>query len=86
MKVLYLTNLASPYRVDFFNELSKYCDLTVLFERKKAADRDDEWYSNNYKFKAIFLNSKNIYRYTKEKTLNVKLAQIVFSKTGKIKY
>lgn len=60
MKVLYLTNLASPYRVDFFNELSKYCDLTVLFERKKATDRDDEWYSDNFKFKAIFLNSKNI--------------------------
>lgn len=60
MKILFLTNLAAPYRVDFFNELSKYCDLTVLFERKRAADRDDRWYSNNYKFKAIFLNSKNI--------------------------
>lgn len=60
MKVLYLTNLASPYRVDFFNELSKYCELTVLFERKKADDRDDDWYSNSFKFKAIFLNSKNI--------------------------
>lgn len=60
MKVLYLTNLAAPYRVDFFNELSKYCDLTVLFERKKAADRDDEWYSSNFKFNTIFLNSKNI--------------------------
>ena len=60
MKILYLKNLAAPYRVDFFNELSKYCDLTVLFERKRADDRDDGWYSNNYKFKGIFLNSKNI--------------------------
>lgn len=60
MKVLYLTNLSSPYRVDFFNELSKYCELTVLFERKKADDRDDNWYSNSFKFKAIFLNSRNI--------------------------
>lgn len=60
MKVLFLANIPSPYRVDFFNELRKYCDLTVLFERKKAADRDDEWYSNNYGFKAFFLNSKSI--------------------------
>lgn len=55
MKLLYITNIPSPYRVDFFNELSKYCDLTVLFERKKADDRDDNWYGNRFKFKAVFL-------------------------------
>ena len=60
MKVLYLTNLPSPYRVDFFNLLSKYCDLTVLFERKTANDRNDEWYSNKFDFNGIFLKSKNI--------------------------
>ncbi|MFQ6836295.1 MAG: glycosyltransferase family 4 protein [Thomasclavelia spiroformis] len=54
MKVLFLTNIPSPYRVDFFNELGKYCELTVLYERKKADDR--EWLSNkNINFKAIFL-------------------------------
>ena len=31
MKLLFLTNIPSPYRVDFFSELGKSCDLTVLF-------------------------------------------------------
>ncbi len=43
MKVLFITNVPSPYRVDFFNELGKYCQLTVCFERKRASDRDEKW-------------------------------------------
>ncbi|WP_455684657.1 glycosyltransferase family 4 protein [Thomasclavelia sp.] len=60
MNVLYLTNIPSPYRVDFFNELNKYCDLTVLFERRKADDRNDEWYCNKFNFNGIYLKSRNI--------------------------
>ena len=56
MKLLWLTNIPSPYRVDFFNELGKLCELTVLFEKRSASDRDDSWKSFNVKnFKAIFL-------------------------------
>ena len=55
MKVLFLANIPSPYRVDFFNELGKQCELTVLFEKKKADDR--EWNTSNYThFNCIFLN------------------------------
>lgn len=43
MKVLFVTNFPSAYRVDFFNELGKGCDLTVAYERKKAAHRDEKW-------------------------------------------
>lgn len=57
MKVLFLTNIPSPYRVDFFNEFGKYCDLTVTFEGKKATDRDNKWKADNvYNFKAVYLN------------------------------
>ena len=42
-KVLYITNIESPYRVRFFNELAKHCDLTVLYEREKSANRNAEW-------------------------------------------
>lgn len=34
MKILFLTNVPSPYRVAFFNELGKHCELTVLFEKR----------------------------------------------------
>jgi len=61
MKVLYITNIPSPYRVDFFNELGKYCELIVLFERESAGDRDKRWKPNNFNnFKAIFLKGKKI--------------------------
>lgn len=54
MKVLWITNIPSPYRVDFFNELGKYCDLTVLYERKKADNR--QWNSDeNKNYKVVFL-------------------------------
>lgn len=61
MRILYLTNIPSPYRVDFFNELGKLCELTVIFERRSAIDRESSWLNNNYlNFKAIFLKGINI--------------------------
>ncbi|MED4689082.1 glycosyltransferase family 4 protein [Peribacillus frigoritolerans] len=61
MKILYLTNIPAPYRVNFFNELGKMCDLTVLFERSDASDRDNQWFENkNENYKAIFLKGKKI--------------------------
>ena len=56
MKVLFMANIPSPYRVDFFNELGKYCDLTVTFEGKTATDRDAKWKAAEYQnFKAVFM-------------------------------
>lgn len=43
MKVLFLTNIPSPYRVDFFQELGALCELTVLYELEKAEDRNEAW-------------------------------------------
>ena len=43
LRVLYVTNLPSPYRTEYLNELGKKCDLTVLFERETASDRDPTW-------------------------------------------
>lgn len=42
-RILYTTNTLSPYRIDFWNELSKYCDVTVLIERSGLKDRDAKW-------------------------------------------
>lgn len=49
MKTIIHTNLPSPYRVDFFNSLSAFCDLTVVYERKKAKNRNDNWYGKKEK-------------------------------------
>lgn len=64
MKVLYLTNIPSPYRVAYFNELGKMCELTVLFEKKGHADRDKSWLDFQVKnFKGIFLNGIKVGTY-----------------------
>ena len=55
MNVLFITNIPSPYRVDFFNELGKHCDLTVCFERKTSAERNIKWKGKNAStFKEVF--------------------------------
>lgn len=48
MKVLYICNFESPYRIDFWNELTKYCDVTVLFTetKKQQVGRNSKWFSN----------------------------------------
>ncbi len=59
MKVLFMTNIPSPYRVDFFNELGKYCDLTVAFTSTSASHRDTSWQSFSFNhFKGMFLKGK----------------------------
>ena len=61
MKVLFLVNTPSPYRVDFFNELGKLCDLTVLFETTNARTRDSKWTAEKFSnFKAKFLKGVRI--------------------------
>lgn len=58
-KILYITNIPSPYRVNFFNELGRFVELTVLFEKAFSKSREKEWHQNNFEnFKAYFLSAK----------------------------
>ena len=50
MKVLFCVNLPSPYRVDFFNEYGKLCDLEVCYERSKSSERDSKWKATKPRF------------------------------------
>lgn len=59
MKVLFLTNIPSPYRVAFFNELGKEVELTVLFEKGASDERDASWKEYHFQnFTGIILPSR----------------------------
>lgn len=52
-----MVNVPAPYMVNYFNELGKYCDLTVIFEKATSTERDKSWNEYNFKsFKGIILN------------------------------
>ena len=57
MKILFLTNIPSPYRVDFFNELGRSVELTVVCERAGDRTRNRRWAVQTAKtFKLILLS------------------------------
>ena len=61
MKVLFLTNVPSPYRVDFFNELGKCCELTVGFEKNTSDERDSSWQKYKFvHFEGVILKGRSI--------------------------
>lgn len=61
MRVLYLTTVPTPYKVDFFEELGKECDLTVLFENRTVSYREESWMVKEFRnFNAVFLKGANI--------------------------
>lgn len=74
MKVLFITNIPAPYRIDFYNELGKYVDLTVIFEAKGAEGIRFNWNIDEINnFKAIFLDEGNI----KEKRIDWKILKYI---------
>ena len=56
MKILFLTNVPSPYRVEFFNQLGEKCELTVLYQKKRSLERDKKWIGKSRNtFKEVYL-------------------------------
>ncbi|SEN61570.1 glycosyltransferase family 4 protein [Paenibacillus sp. OV219] len=68
MRVLFITNIPAPYRVDFWNELGLHCDLTVWFEASSEKDREWEIDGLGKNFKYKFLNG---YTFGLDKHLNL---------------
>lgn len=62
-RVLFLTNIKTPYRVEFFNQLAKHCDLTVLYEKEKPSNRNADWMNTTEcDYKVKFLSGISIKR------------------------
>lgn len=58
MKVLILTTVMAPYRIDLFNELGKKLSLTVCFEQIHDKTRNNDWYKSNFNnFNSIVLKN-----------------------------
>ena len=59
LKVLFLANVPSPYRVEFFNALSTDCDLTVLYQLYRSSERDTQWTAQaSGTYRQVFLRGK----------------------------
>ena len=44
MKILFVFNHPAPYKINLLNQLSKYYDLHVIFERDKNKNRSNDFY------------------------------------------
>ena len=60
-KVLFITNIPAPYRIDFFNALGRLVDLTVIFEAKTTPKTTFNYNLDSIsQFRAIFLSDGDI--------------------------
>lgn len=77
-KVKWISNVPSPYRMDFFNKLGKYVDLTVVFEAETVSSLNNTWFQRKRveNFTAIFLKKGKI----EEKKINFRIIKQISSK------
>ncbi|MBE5749751.1 MAG: glycosyltransferase family 4 protein [Clostridiales bacterium] len=84
LKILFSTNVPSPYRVDFFNELGNLCDLTVVFTDRSFKHRDNSWKDFHFKnFRGVFLKGipfkTNRICFSIKKILNERFDKIIIA-------
>ena len=71
-KVLFISNIPTPYRNDFYNELGKKTKLTVIYEAKGASNQGIRFnwnMSQIQNYKAVFLKEGDI----EENKINIKI-------------
>lgn len=56
MDILYITNIPSPYVVEFLDELGKKANVMAVFERLESSERDKSWCefnANHFEYKIL---------------------------------
>lgn len=77
MKYLFVTNIPSPYRVHFFNDLAKVLDFDVLFEGKTSNKTTFNYVDEaQFKFTHYFLTEKDY----QESKLNPLIKKVILDK------
>lgn len=57
IKVCWISNIPSPYKVSLMNLLSKDLSLSILFETKTVSDREKDWFSYDFNgYEVSYLN------------------------------
>ncbi len=69
LRVALLTNIPTPYRIPFFEELNNICDLTVLFDGLSEPNRQWVWNDSDFRFPCQFLKGFLI-PYTRHRNVN----------------
>lgn len=59
IKVCWISNIPSPYKVDLMNLLAKDIELFCLFEHHEFENREKSWYNLNFNFKSFYLPENN---------------------------
>ena len=78
--VIYITNKEVPYKVEFFNHLSNYCNLKVIYENQKQKDRDEKWaksIKNKFEYSYLYTNSR-------KRKISLKLIKYLFKQKNSI--
>lgn len=98
MRILFFTDIPSPYRIDFFNKLNKNNEVTVLFDGYITKGRNENWNKGKeYNFNYAFIkNKRQIIKYIKKFRNDVvvitnyseknEMIAIAYMKIKKIKY
>lgn len=77
MKIMFLSNIPSPYRLDFFSELGKYVELKVVFEAERNYALNEKWYLDKFEnFECVFLKKGAI----QEKKINWQVLKHIHKK------
>lgn len=77
-KVIYISNVEVPYRIEFFNQLAKQCDLTVLYEKDDSNERNKKWMQSVKKnYRVEYLNGKRV---VGDNYFSFKILKYIFSK------